>query len=63
VGCGGCWELLGGGEKGQGSDVVMEFVSGAPYAKTTSKTPHHATKWKRHADPDCFTCTGAAVEI
>jgi hypothetical protein len=31
VGCGGCWELLrGGGEKGQGSDVVMEFVSAEP---------------------------------
>jgi hypothetical protein len=62
VGCGGCWELLVGGEKGQGSDVVMEFVSGAPYAKTTSKKPHQATKSKAQADFCGSRSTRAAIE-
>jgi hypothetical protein len=39
VGCGGCWGLLGGGEKGQGSDVVMEFPSGAPTKDDIQEAP------------------------
>jgi hypothetical protein len=40
----------------------MEFVSGAPYAKTTSKKPYQATKSKAQADFCGFRSTRAAIE-
>ena len=47
------WGVLGasgGGRKGQGSDVVMEFVYSAPTASSTSARPRKATGSKAQAD-------------
>ena len=64
-GRGGLWGVLGasgGGRKGQGSDVVMEFVYSAPTASSTSTKPREATKTKVYANFCCFTSTRAASE-
>ena len=61
-GRGGLWGVLGasgGGRKGQGSDLVMEFP---PYATTTSTKPRRATKSKAQADFCGFRSTRAAIE-
>ena len=46
------WGVLGasgGGRKGQGSDLVMEFVYSAPTASSTSTKPREATESKPEA--------------
>ena len=62
-GRGGLWGVLGasgGGRKGQGSDVVMEFVYSAPTASSTSARPRKATGSKAQADSCCFRSTREA---
>ena len=62
-GGGGLWGVLGasgGGRKGQGSDVVMEFVYSAPTASSTSARPRKATGSKAQADSCGFTSTREA---
>ena len=50
VGCGGCWELLGGGEKGQGGDLVMEFMSAEAPPSNPPPRPDGIQKSKLHAE-------------
>ena len=64
-GGGGLWGVLGasgGGRKGQGSDLVMEFVYSAPTASSTSAKPRKATESKAQADSCGFTSTSAASD-
>ena len=64
-GRGGLWGVLGasgGGRKGQGSDVVMEFVYSAPTASSTSARPRKATESKAQAGSCCFRSMRAASE-
>jgi hypothetical protein len=64
-GGGGLWGVLGasgGGRKGQGSDLVMEFVYSAPTASSTSAKPRKATESKAQADSCGFTSTRAASD-
>ena len=61
-GRGGLWGVLGasgGGRKGQGSDLVMEFP---PYATTLSTKPRRATKSKAQAHFCGFRSPRAAIE-
>ena len=49
-GVGGCWELLGGGEKGQGGDLVMEFMSAEAPPTNPPPCPGGIQKSKLHAE-------------
>jgi hypothetical protein len=58
-GVGGFW---GGGEKGQGSDVVMEFLSDAPAPRRHPRSPATSNQIESPSGTDWLTCTRAAVE-
>jgi hypothetical protein len=66
VGCGGWWGRRGGGgggETGQGSDVVMEFLSDVPTPRRHPRiSPATSNQIESPSGTDWLTCTRAAVE-